>query len=268
MLFVDALMRFVALNNMLSFLLKICMIQSWKKVNSEFEGFARYVATISKKDSLPRITQSVSVLSSCTNDVLFHSRTCFARFYSNNRNIQCMRWFWTRTTTYSCFWRQRQYQVCNCPSPLPRVPAYFPLIYFPSQNKCKGQERAQASWERVRSRTYRMLTRILFALLKESSAKVCAVPCRTDSVEGMEKDHPYEVSLETGGKFNVNGREGINLLLVPGDKICQVCLLPLCRANRCGLPVTSPLDGSECRFRDAMIFLRDTNQQRFLSFIL
>jgi len=34
-------------------------------------------------------------------------------------------------------------------------------------------------------------------------------------------DEPYLVNLEIGGEFNINGREGTNLLLVPGKKIVQ-----------------------------------------------
>ena len=63
------------------------------------------------------------------------------------------------------------------------------------------------------------------AKLKKGLKKLNETDSEQDDEEnnspGQKEELPYIVNLDIGGEFNIHGREGTNLLLVPGKKIVQ-----------------------------------------------
>ena len=46
-----------------------------------------------------------------------------------------------------------------------------------------------------------------------------------EPIEEVKEKVPYVISLEVGGRFNIQRREGRNLVLVPGRLIVQVIVI-------------------------------------------
>eukprot|EP01094_Clydonella_sp_ATCC50884_P012750 TRINITY_DN23033_c0_g1_i1.p1 TRINITY_DN23033_c0_g1~~TRINITY_DN23033_c0_g1_i1.p1 ORF type:complete len:1165 (-),score=448.58 TRINITY_DN23033_c0_g1_i1:313-3702(-) len=123
-----------------------------KKVNAEFQGFAQYVITVSKKDSLPKVEHTVFL----------------------------------QETPHTV------YEVLLDPE--------NDIFLFLASKTISTKTNAKV--------------KMGLKKLNNSSDK--------EELEAQEKEKvPYVVALDVGGKFNIQRREGTNLVLVPGNMIVQ-----------------------------------------------